>query len=87
MEVFVMGIGKVLFQTVLKGLGKRNDAVFAALAIVNRDRSLVEVLGAEAEAIHQTQTASIHQLGGELPSHPDGRGWEESRARLFSFRL
>jgi hypothetical protein len=31
MEVFVMGIGKVHFQTVFKGLGKRNDAVFAEL--------------------------------------------------------
>ena len=57
------------FEPVLKRPGQRDDAVLAALAVMDGDGALVEVdvLDAQPHAFDHPEAAAIHELGGELP--------------------
>lgn len=69
LEVFFALVGQVLSESLLEGLGQRDDAVFAALGVVNGDGAVteIEVLDPESQALHETQAGAIHELGSELP--------------------
>lgn len=54
---------------IFKRAGQRDDAMFAALAVVDSDGSLaeIEVLNAQPHAFHEAQAGAIHELGREFP--------------------
>ena len=69
LEVFAPGLSEMVLEAFFKRHRQRDDPVLAALAVVNGDGALVEIkiLGAEAEAFHQSQTRTKHELSSEFP--------------------
>ena len=69
LEVFFAEAVKVLLEALFEGSGQGDDAMSAALAIVDGDGALaeIEVFDAEAEGFHDPQAAAIHELGDEFP--------------------
>ncbi len=69
LKMFCVCSGEVVIESLLKGLGQRDDSMSAAFAIMNRDGALaeIEVFDAEAKGFHDSQAGAIHELGGEFP--------------------
>ena len=67
--VLFLGCGQVCFEALLKGHGQRDHPVFASLAIMDSDGSLVkiQILDANPHALDDPQSAAIHELRGEFP--------------------
>ena len=64
-----MGAGEVFSESLLKAFWQGDDAMFAALAIVDGDGALTEidVFYTESEGFHNAQAGAIHDLTGEFP--------------------
>ena len=60
--------GEVFAQRSFESFGQEGDAVFIALAVANEDLVEVEidVLDAEAEALHEAESSAVKELGEKL---------------------
>lgn len=96
LEVLFAEAVEVLLEALFDGSWQCDDAVPAALAIVDGDGALaeVEILDAQPHRFHKSETAAIHDLGDQFPrilqAGEDGAdflaGHDDGRAALATGR-
>ena len=69
LEMLLAKARQMLLELFLQSPWQSDDAVLAALAVVDGDSSLAEIqiLDAQAHGFHEAEAAAIHELGGEFP--------------------